>query len=123
MGLSHSYTCIHSPLSYPLIQAAIEHRAEFHVLYSRSMLVTCFKYSSLYMSIPNSLTIPSTKLPPLATVSLNENLLLKLCAYSYVGATEKLSPSQWETADVNNLHVICTSEKWLNVRVCTADRL
>ena len=40
--------------------------AELPVLYSRSLLVFCFKYSSMYMSIPNSLTIPSPHPSPLA---------------------------------------------------------
>ena len=43
----------------PPIQAATQHWAEFHVLYGRSLLVIHFKYSSVYLSIPNSLTTPS----------------------------------------------------------------
>ena len=35
--------------------------AEFHMLYSRSQFVICFKFSSV--SIPNSLTIPSPQQP------------------------------------------------------------
>ena len=31
----------------------------FHVLHTRSLMVIHFKYSSLYMSVPNSLTTPS----------------------------------------------------------------
>ena len=38
-GLSHTYTCIHSPPNSPPIQAATQHWAEFPVLYSRSLLV------------------------------------------------------------------------------------
>ena len=37
---------------------------ELHVLYSRSLLVIHFKYSSVYMTFPNSLTIPSSHLFP-----------------------------------------------------------
>ena len=44
-GLSHTYTCIHSPLNSPPIQAATKHWAEFLVLYSRTLLVIYFKYS------------------------------------------------------------------------------
>ena len=33
--------------------------AEFHVLYSRFLLVIHFKYSSVYLTFPKSLTIPS----------------------------------------------------------------
>ena len=42
-----------------LFPLALLHNIEQSVLYSRSLLVTHFKYSSVYMSIPNSLTIPS----------------------------------------------------------------
>ena len=38
-------------------QPAAEHWSEFHVLYSRSLLVIHVKYSSVSMSIPNSLII------------------------------------------------------------------
>ena len=64
------YTYIHpfSSNSHP-IQPATQHWAEFHVLSSRSLLVHCFKYSSVYLLIPNSLTIPSPILPQ-ATIRL-----------------------------------------------------
>ena len=45
-------------LNSPPTQAATQHWAKFPVLDSRSLLVIHFKYSSVYMSIPNSLTIP-----------------------------------------------------------------
>ena len=54
-----------SPSPSP-IQAAISHWAEFRVLCNRSLLVIHFEYIRMYMTIPNSLTIPS---PP-AIVSL-----------------------------------------------------
>ena len=54
----HTHASILPPNS-PLIQAATYHWAGFHVLYSRSLLVIHFKYSSVYLSIPNSLTIHS----------------------------------------------------------------
>ena len=63
-GFSHTYTCFHSPPSSSLIQAAIGNWAEFPELYNRSSLVIHLKYSSVYMSIPNSLTIPPPNLPP-----------------------------------------------------------
>ena len=47
-----------SPNSLP-IQAATKHWAEFRMLYTRSLLVIHFKYSSVYMSIPKSLSNPS----------------------------------------------------------------
>ena len=53
MGLSHTYTCIPSPLNTPPIQAATKHWSEFHMLYRRSLLVIYLKYSSVYMSIQN----------------------------------------------------------------------
>ena len=42
---------------------------EFHVLDGRSLLVIHFKYSSVYMTIPNFLTIPSFLSFPLAAIS------------------------------------------------------
>ena len=41
------------------LQAATKHWAECPVPYSRSLLVIHLKYSRVYMSIPNSLSIPS----------------------------------------------------------------
>ena len=41
-----------------------KHWADFPMLYSRTLLVIHFKYSSVYMSIPNSLTNPSPTSPP-----------------------------------------------------------
>ena len=49
----HHHTCICSPLNSPSIRPATSHWAEFHVLYSRSLLVIHFKYNSVYMSIPD----------------------------------------------------------------------
>ena len=46
-----------------------KHWAEFPVLYSMSLLVIHFKYSRVYVSISNSLTIPPRHLSPLATIS------------------------------------------------------
>ena len=51
-------TCVYFP-----IYVVTQYWAEFSVLYSRSLLVSHFKYSSVYMSIPNSLTVPSPNLP------------------------------------------------------------
>ena len=50
-GLSHTYTCTHSPPNLPPIQAATWPWAEFPVRYRRSLSVIHFKYSSVYMSI------------------------------------------------------------------------
>ena len=63
------HTHIHSPPDSPSIQATTQHWAEFHMLYSRSLLVIHFKYISVYMLIPNSLIIPSTHPPTCTTVS------------------------------------------------------
>ena len=43
------------------------------LFYSRSLLVFCFKCSSVSMSIPNSLTVPSPILP-LVTIRLLQNI-------------------------------------------------
>ena len=47
-----------------------EYWAEFPVLYSRSLLVTYFEYNIVYLSIPNSQSIPSPNLSPLVTTKL-----------------------------------------------------
>ena len=70
-GLSHTYTCILSLPNSPPIQAATQHWAEFQVLYGRSLLVLHFNYSNVYMSIPNSLTIPSPHPSSPAIISLD----------------------------------------------------
>ena len=44
--------------------------SKFPVVYSRPLLVFHFKYSIVYMSIPNSLTIPSLHPSPLTLSSL-----------------------------------------------------
>ena len=79
-GLSHTYTCIHSPPNSPPIQAATWHWAEFPVLYSRSLLVIHFKYSRVYMSIPKSLIIPfpHPSRPPTTISSFSKSVSLFL---------------------------------------------
>ena len=52
----------------PPIQPATKHGAEFPVLYSRTVLVIHFKYSSGYRSISKSLTIPSPHFSALANI-------------------------------------------------------
>ena len=48
----------------------VEYWAEFPVLCSRSLLVTYFEYSIVYLSIPNSPSIPSPHLSLLVTTKL-----------------------------------------------------
>ena len=57
------YTCIHSPPNFPPIWAATYHWAEFTVIYIRTSMVTHLKYSNVYMSILNYLTLSSLHLP------------------------------------------------------------
>jgi len=52
-----------SPKLPTSVQAATQHWTEFLVLYSKSLLVIHFKYSNVYVSIPNSQTIPLLLLP------------------------------------------------------------
>ena len=52
LALSHFHSTHAKPSSHVLILFLL-------LLYSRSLLVIHFKYSSVYMSIPNSLTVPS----------------------------------------------------------------
>ena len=56
--ISYTYTYIHSFLDSFPIQVITEYWVEFPVLYSRSLLVVYFIYSSGYMSIPISQFIP-----------------------------------------------------------------
>ena len=61
------------------LPAATQPWAEFHVLYSRFLLVIHFEYSRVYMSIPNSLTIPFPQASPqqlLSCFSKSVRLLL-----------------------------------------------
>ena len=51
-------------LKLPSHPGCHKHWAEFPMLYSRTLLVIHFKYSSVYMSIPDSLTNPSPTSPP-----------------------------------------------------------
>ena len=53
--------------------------AEFHVVFSGYLLVIHFKYSRVYMSIPNSLTIPFPHSPPPPTPNNNHKLVLEVC--------------------------------------------
>ena len=77
-GLSHIYTYIHSPPSSPPIQAATWHWAEFPVLHSRALLAIHFKYSSVYMSILNSLTMtsPHPSPSPVTISSFSKSVIL-----------------------------------------------
>ena len=43
------------------LPSRLPYGAEAHVLHSESLLVAHFKYSSVYLTTPNSLTIPSTQ--------------------------------------------------------------
>ena len=56
------------PQNPPPMQVA-NNIEQSYVLYSSSLLVICFKYSSMYMSIPKSLTLPSPHSSPLITIS------------------------------------------------------
>ena len=52
----------HSPRNSPPMQAATELGRVLCAIYSRSLLVIHFKYSSVYMSVPNSLAVFSSHL-------------------------------------------------------------
>ena len=59
------HTCMHSSPKLPSHPGCHITLSKFPVLYRRSLLVFHFKYSIVYMSIPNSLTIPSFHPSPL----------------------------------------------------------
>ena len=56
-GLSHIYTCIHSPLNAPSIQSATWHWAEFHVLYNRFFWLSILNIA-VYIRPSQSLNYP-----------------------------------------------------------------
>ena len=58
----------------------------FPVLYSTSLLVIYFMYSSVYMSIPISQFIPPPRLSPLVTISLFSTsvTLFLFCKYVHL---------------------------------------
>ena len=62
---STSAVYIHvSTLPQILLPSRLVHNIEqFHVLYYRSLLIIHFKYSSVYMTFPKSLIIPSPQQP------------------------------------------------------------
>ena len=68
--ISYTYTYIHSFLDSFPIEAITEYWVEFPVLYSRSILVICFIYSSVYMSVLVFQFIPPPLTPPAVTISL-----------------------------------------------------
>ena len=69
-GLSHPNTCTYSSPNAPPFPAATEHWPELHVPYSMPLFIIPLKYSGVYMSIPNSLTIPSPHFSYPATIRL-----------------------------------------------------
>ena len=90
--ISYTYTYIHSFLGSFPIYVITEYWVEFPVLYSRSLLVIYFIYSSVYMSIPISRFIP----PPQSS-ELNRGYLSTYPSqdgfYSY--STETLKSWPW----------------------------
>ena len=58
-----------SPPNSPPIQAASWHWADFHVLYSRSLVIIRFKYSSVYLSILYFLFLPPPRPHPYSWAS------------------------------------------------------
>ena len=61
---SYTHTYIHSFLDSFPIQVITEYWVEFPMLYSSSLLVICFIYSSVYMSVPISQFILPCSLTP-----------------------------------------------------------
>ena len=75
--IGYAYTYIHPFLDSFPVQAIIEYWVEFPVLYSRSLLVTCFIHSSVYVSIPIS----------------GQNLEVSLCVSLFTQPTPHTSSS------------------------------
>ena len=80
----------------PLPSKLPHNTEQSYVLYSSSLLVICFKYSSLYMSIPKSLTIPSPHSSPLITLSSFSKFVSPLHSGNLIKpVTVFLLPSTW----------------------------
>ena len=69
-GLSYTVACIHSLLNPFPVQAGTWPWAEFQVSCDSFLLVIHFKYNSVYMTFPESLTIPSPWQPEVRFLSL-----------------------------------------------------
>ena len=83
-------------------------REALPVLYNRSLLVVYLKYSSVYMSIPNSVIIPSPPLPP-----SNRKFVLQVCVSVSVLCSCLENPRDrgaWWAA----IYGIAQSRIWLN---------
>ena len=86
-GVQQSESVIHTHIFF-LFQILFPYRLlqniEFPVLYSRSLLVIYFIYSSVCMLIPSSRFIPSHDVSPLVTISLF-SISVRLCfAFKFI---------------------------------------
>ena len=70
-----------SPPNSALIHAATWCWAEFHVVYSKSLLVIHFRDSCVHMTMPDSLTIPFPHSLPLETTSSFSKSLNLFCKF------------------------------------------
>ena len=91
-GLSHAYPCTHSPWHSPSNKATTSHGAEFPVLYSRSLLVIHFKYSS-YTYVLNQRIIFCFR-ASLFSVVYSVCTAKAFCACAHRGGTEWSNPYQ-----------------------------
>ena len=69
----------------PSIQAATQHWAESHVLYTRSLLVIHLQYICVCMSILNSLTILSPILPLPTPGTIKKKLIFSIKDKAFSG--------------------------------------
>ena len=83
---SNSAIHIHNIQSPPELPSRMPHNTEQSSLYYtvRSLLANHFEYSSVYISIPNSLTIPSPQQPTVSSFSKSVSVFYKfLCIISF----------------------------------------
>ena len=67
------------------LPSRLPHNIEQSSLYYRTLLVIHFKYTSVYMLVPNSLTIPNCYPSPLETVSsFSESVIQTTCFLSFL---------------------------------------
>ena len=113
-GLSRWYTCVHSSPNPSPIKTAAWHWAEFPVLFSRSLWVVHFKYSSVILNcllrLWSRFTFPGT----LKLFSRNENNSMEkiqnktLYQWSKLKAPAKHKCRHWNSAiRRQSIHVHC----------------
>ena len=116
-GKPHTYTYIHSFFRF---FSRIGHQrvlSRVPVLYSRFLLVICFLYSSVYVSISVSQFIPPFCFPLLVTISLFSTFvtLFLFCKYVHLHHFSWNDQAEESCPSAQNAHLKTIQERTLNV--------